>query len=80
MNAAVSGETDDTLSGAGESRSDGGRQVVSHGSGSGIGYKALVPAQTHGLERHDAGGCIAADYDVVVGKTGRELLNEVVRI
>ena len=37
-------------------------------------------AQTDGLERDDAGGCIAADYNVVVGEFGRELLDKVVRI
>ena len=66
--------------GTGKGRSDGGGQVVTHGGGSGVGDQTLALSQTHGLERHDAGCCVAADYDVVVGEFGRELLDEVVRI
>ena len=80
LNAAVSSEADDALSGTGKSRSDGGRQVVAHRSGPGIRDTGAGLAQTHGLERNDAGSCIAADYDVVAAKPGRELFDEVIRI
>ena len=80
LDAAIASHADDALAGTGEGRPDGGGQVVTHGRRAGVGDQALVPPQTQGLKGHDAGACIAADDDVIVGEPGGELLDEVIRV
>ena len=60
-----------TRAAARNGRANGGGQIVAHGGGAGIRDQPLAAFESHRLERHDAGGRIAADDDVVLRSIAR---------
>src|SRR4030081_3309015 len=80
LNAAVSGNTDDTFSRTCKSRANGGGQVVTHGGGSRIRNHPLSLAEAHGLEGNNARGGVSTNDGIIIGQLGRELLDKVVGI
>ena len=77
LDGAVSCKTYRTPA-AGDSDADGGREVVSHGSGARVRDETTAFFQLTCLIWHDAGSRVAADNSIVARQHGEELVDGIV--